>query len=236
MQADSQAFSANIAKKMAAMTTPSPRPSVTKSGPSIHTPALARLRKLQINQLPCSKQLSTSMSAQRRGRTLERKAQFQATSPYRKSLSAQTTQPRVVGLALYPPYISVPGIRLSHARHTNQVRMVEGATCRLILQLLAEGKSWTAVIDHLHRTCLDPDQRLALKCGDILAIATACRALGLTAHTSLESEDWNLEAMEKWWIKEDRKRYDSPVREDICGTIGWWTKVSTCPPASAAYH
>ena len=195
------------------------------------TPALTRLKQLQAQQLPCIVRMSPSPSIRARGRAFQkRRARQPGKSSISPPKSPKLLQPahssQLKCLATHPPYIPIPGVRRDQLKFPSIIEFVEGATCRLILQLVGEGKSWTGIIDHLHRTCLEPDQSSRFDIDGIRAIAGRCRLLGLTAYTQLESEDWDPEDIEKWWIKEDRRRYDSLVGEDICGSTGWWNKVS----------
>ena len=187
------------------------------------TSAFARLKELQAHHLPCVIHMSPAPSIWERGRAFRRR---RARSPHTVPPRSPKAATCVRSLVIYPPYIPIPGVRHDDLNYECLVELVEGATCKLILQLLAEGKSWTGIIDHLHRTCLEPDHRSRFDVDDIRAIVARCRLLGLTAYTALESEDWSTDEDEKWWIKEDRKRFDSPLGRDICGSSGWWNEVS----------
>jgi hypothetical protein len=207
----------------------------TISSPTIQTtptqtPALVRLRQFRIHrQISIMRRVSPPLSLDR-GRT----TQPRKTWPPKKLLRQQppTTLPaasRLTRLISYPPYVPIPGVHRT-LKQANRVELVEGTVCRLSMQLAAEGRTWSEIEQHLQRICLEclgRERKLKYTALDVEIIVKRCRELGLTMQMPLDSDSWDLERIEKWWIEETRRTREKskPVGEDVCGSTGWWAQV-----------
>ena len=194
------------------------------------TPALERLKALQSHNTACAVPTTPTViiSRLRRGRRLRsKKRHMKMTSiPRAKATKALFNDLRA-GLTAFPPYLPMPGVcEVDAEEGFTRIELVEGATCRLIMELEAQGKSDNQILYRVRLVCLDKQFRDRFSVNDVRQICANCRILGLNARMPLESDDWEVEKVQKWWRRDEQKKRDVPVTAEECGSTGWWTGVS----------
>ena len=194
------------------------------------TPFLVRKRALMLDGPPRGR--SPVALRKRKHSNISKDSDNVGTFQESKSRSRGRSHRQPVGIMFYPPYIPIPGVFASQAQSASPTRsqslarteMVRGATCQLVMQLLADCKSIREVIDQLPFECDSDDAvRVAFEVPDVRAIAKYCLEHGLTAQRPLQvdAEDWEGVEIEEWWHDAMEERWrDDPVQME-----GWWTKV-----------
>jgi hypothetical protein len=193
------------------------------------TPALTRLRFLQLHSPLAHLSMPTEPITTRAARNVERGrsvgSRIKSRAASSPSLRTSLIKSRPNGLHAFPPYLPVP-LHQKQKYRTSQLDLVEGAVCKIILQLLSEGNSFPQITHQLRVLCLDRDRVRAFTAEDIRSIIARCRQHGLTSHMPLESDDWDQEEVEDDWVDQQSAILCDPVvTEDECGSRGWWNQV-----------
>ena len=117
----------------------------------------------------------------------------------------------------FPPYLMVC---------SGESILVKGSTSQLIMQFLGENIPIAKIPRKLSKKL--PTERYST--GEVQSVIRTCALRGLDGESPLATENWENEAIEGWWLKEDSYcealRREQPVNEEVCGykcEDGWWT-------------